>query len=205
MRYSRERKQQTRRRIIESAYRLFTVKGFDGTSIEAIMRECNLTRGGFYAHFTSKSRLYREAIKLAAARDRSAQAHTENALIETMFEEYLSAELTRDGNQNRWAFFATDVANRNPEVRNAYAAAFKSMSDKIVGRMAGRFGCSEDAVLAIAAMMIGTAAVTQTIDDAALKAKLVAACKQIATALIENKNALTPIRFFWEKEAFDYR
>ena len=42
-------------------------------------------------------------------------------------------------------------------------------------------------------------------DDAALKTKLVSACKKVATALIENKNALTPLSFFWERESFEVR
>src|ERR1700704_5841004 len=111
MRYTRERKQQTKRRILESAYRLFTAKGFSGTSIEAIMRECNLTRGGFYAHFGSKSQLYREAIKLAATRDRLSSTPLEKSWIEALFEEYLHADLTHDPGENRWAFFATDAAS----------------------------------------------------------------------------------------------
>ena len=38
MRYSKQRKQDTRRRILVSARTLFTTKGFDATSIDEIMR-----------------------------------------------------------------------------------------------------------------------------------------------------------------------
>ena len=61
MRYARGHKNRTRQRIIDSAARLFASKGFAGTSIDDIMRESGLMRGGFYAHFRSKAVLYREA------------------------------------------------------------------------------------------------------------------------------------------------
>ena len=61
MRYDPQHKRRTRQRILESAARLFTARGFDAVSIEDVMRDCGLTRGGFYAHFASKAALYREA------------------------------------------------------------------------------------------------------------------------------------------------
>jgi TetR/AcrR family transcriptional regulator, transcriptional repressor for nem operon len=207
MRYAKDHKLETRRKILQSAYRLFTAKGFASASIEDIMRACNLTRGGFYAHFSSKSQLYREAMKLTAARKlASPPTANESAWLDAMFKDYLDAESTRDdARRNRWTFFATDVASDDPDVRNAYEIAFKAMSEKITGRMAGQFGSSEDAVLAVLAMIIGAAAIARTLDDAKLKSKLLNACRKTATVLVENKNALAPLSFFWEKEPLDVR
>ena len=61
MRYGREHKARTRARILASAARLFASRGYGGASIDDVMRDCGLTRGGFYAHFRSKAALYREA------------------------------------------------------------------------------------------------------------------------------------------------
>ena len=61
MRYGSEHKSRTRQRILASAAKLFAARGFAGVSIEDLMRDCGLTRGGFYAHFKSKAVLYREA------------------------------------------------------------------------------------------------------------------------------------------------
>lgn len=55
MTYSVGHKGNTRQRILEAANRLFAAKGYDGASIDEIMRECGLTRGGFHAHFCSKN------------------------------------------------------------------------------------------------------------------------------------------------------
>ncbi len=47
MPYSKGHKSRSRQKIVHAAGRLFHAKGFDATSIEAVMRACGLTRGGF--------------------------------------------------------------------------------------------------------------------------------------------------------------
>ncbi|MBT8368778.1 MAG: TetR/AcrR family transcriptional regulator [Deltaproteobacteria bacterium] len=49
---------QTRRNIIEKSLRLFCVKGYYNTSINDILAATNLTKGGFYGHFSSKEALW---------------------------------------------------------------------------------------------------------------------------------------------------
>ena len=55
MPWTTEHKQKSREKILSSAARLFTKKGFDAVSIDDVMRLAGLTRGAFYAHFKSKS------------------------------------------------------------------------------------------------------------------------------------------------------
>jgi TetR/AcrR family transcriptional repressor of nem operon len=62
MRYRPDHKQRTRQRILDGARRQFAANGYAAVSIDEIMRDCGLTRGGFYAHFQSKAALYREAL-----------------------------------------------------------------------------------------------------------------------------------------------
>jgi AcrR family transcriptional regulator len=58
MPYTKEHKEKTRARIVDSARRLFNRHGFTGVSIGHIMVEAGLTRGGFYNHFGTKEKLY---------------------------------------------------------------------------------------------------------------------------------------------------
>ncbi len=58
MRYAHLHKSRTRARILDCARRLFARQGYAGTSIDALMADCGLTRGGFYKHFRSKAELY---------------------------------------------------------------------------------------------------------------------------------------------------
>jgi TetR/AcrR family transcriptional regulator, transcriptional repressor for nem operon len=55
-------KSETRDRILRSARHLFNRRGFAGVSIDEIMADAGLTRGGFYKHFKTKDELYAEAI-----------------------------------------------------------------------------------------------------------------------------------------------
>jgi len=63
MPYSPERKRDTRERILESARRLFNKNGFSEVSIDEVMENAGLTRGGFYRHFRDKDELYAEAVR----------------------------------------------------------------------------------------------------------------------------------------------
>jgi len=63
MPYSPEHKRDTHQKILESARRLFNSRGFSEVSIDEIMDNAGLTRGGFYRHFMNKDELYAEAVR----------------------------------------------------------------------------------------------------------------------------------------------
>jgi TetR/AcrR family transcriptional repressor of nem operon len=58
------RKARTRAEIVEHAARLFRLRGHAGTNIDDIMLAAGLTRGAFYAHFTSKDDLFAEIVRM---------------------------------------------------------------------------------------------------------------------------------------------
>ena len=49
---------QTRERLMQSALRVFSQKGLEGASIDAIAADAGYTKGAFYANFNSKDELY---------------------------------------------------------------------------------------------------------------------------------------------------
>src|SRR5215211_5659517 len=57
MRYSKDHKQATRRRILDAAGRRFKQDGIDGSGVATLMSDAGLTNGAFYAHFESKEDL----------------------------------------------------------------------------------------------------------------------------------------------------
>ena len=190
MRYSKQRKQDTRNRILLSARMLFTTKGFAATSIDEIMRACSLTRGGFYAHFRSKSELYREALGTVDLRAKLRGARTElDAVLDACLGE------TAAGN-SALGFLASDVGSRDPDVRAAYTAALKSLRDKI-RRGAAELPGGEEAILASAAMIVGALAIARTSDDATLNDALLDACRRGAGTLLEHADAIARPTFFW--------
>jgi AcrR family transcriptional regulator len=48
----------TRQEIVETASRLFATLGYETTSIEAVLRECDVSRGALYHHFSCKEALF---------------------------------------------------------------------------------------------------------------------------------------------------
>lgn len=203
MPYATDHKIRTRQRILEGAHRLFSAKGFEATSIEEVMLECDLTRGGFYAHFRSKGQLYQEAMGSAAPWCGSpGPTVEENAdyWLDAMLESCPQPFDAAVDKKSRWAFLATDVASKQPEVRAAYADAFKAMNQRLCQEM-GQSSGNDRSALAAMAMIVGTLAVAMTVDDAALKASLVNACRDHAKKLFEDGGKDDRLSFFWTVEA----
>ncbi len=55
----------TRQNIIDKSLQLFSVKGFFNTSVNDILKETQLTKGGLYAHFKSKEDIWYAAYERA--------------------------------------------------------------------------------------------------------------------------------------------
>lgn len=65
MRKSRIETAETRKRIVETASKVFLEHGIAATGIADIMAAAGLTQGGFYRHFESKEQLVAEASEVA--------------------------------------------------------------------------------------------------------------------------------------------
>src|SRR5258708_7634016 len=63
-----ERAASTRAKIIAVARRLFATRGYDGTSIEAVLEQSQISRGALYHHFENKETLF-EAVLEAVETD----------------------------------------------------------------------------------------------------------------------------------------
>jgi len=188
MRYSKDHKIESRNKILCSALKLFSHKGFDNVSIDEIMTDAGLTRGAFYAHFKTKQALYSEAILYTDPGEKKKISSTidRKSHLKKLVSDYLQADYSDpDVLPCPLAYLVTDVANREPEVRAAYAGSFESLNLKIIHLMSGSdSGINEEKILAITSMMIGSVAISRTIPDAA-KTKLLNACRKVVFRLID--------------------
>lgn len=55
--------QATRRHLIEVATELFADRGYEGTSIEAVLERTRMSRGSLYHHFRGKDRLFEAVVE----------------------------------------------------------------------------------------------------------------------------------------------
>lgn len=62
-----QRSRETRERLIEAAFRLWTTVGIDATTIDDICDEAGVSKGGFYFHFARKEDLLLEIGAAASA------------------------------------------------------------------------------------------------------------------------------------------
>ena len=192
MPYSKAHKQNSRERILNSAIELFSRHGFDQVSIDDLMTHASLTRGAFYAHFSSKSDVYFHAITAAAinafANNDYHQTDTGAAWLRRFVGVYLSVEhVEQKGSPCPLAFMVSDVASKDPKVRQAYTKVFAGFADILNEHMAIESQSKSPTVnlsLAISAMMIGSVAIGRAIADNGLRRQLLQASSEITKQLL---------------------
>lgn len=170
MPYSPEHKQQSRNKILDSAFLLFASKGFDAVSIDDIMENCALTRGTFYAHFSSKGELYSEAIRYGASKSRLIDFIASNdsqKSLSMLFDQYLSLEHVSGKQPCPMAFLATDAAIQNDSAKAAYTDTLKNMISILKSLLEDK-KIAEHKITGIIGMMIGTVAVSRSLTDTKL-------------------------------------
>ena len=189
MPYSAQHKQETRARIVESAHHLFNRRGFADVSIDEIMAEAGLTRGGFYNHFKAKEDLFVETL-LAYAADR--QSENDNIpgcgaeTAKTLVRRYISTAHLEDidGHCPLMAL-PSDVSHAGPEVRAAYRQVLESMVQYFEANLAAENGLStRQRALALSATCVGAMVLARTVDDEGLAHEICEAGSAFACAAI---------------------
>jgi TetR/AcrR family transcriptional repressor of nem operon len=170
-----KRKEETRRRIVETAARLFLEKGVDRVGVDEIMRECGLTHGGFYVYFASKEALISEAC--AAALDEAAHQWedlardmADDARWKAFLKIYLAGDLVSAKNPAcPAAILGADVARRQDTLQTTYIAHLKALIDSIAEDSGSD---RQHAILSFAALVGATSLAAQVGQDKALAAEI---------------------------------
>jgi AcrR family transcriptional regulator len=183
--------EEVRRKIVESARRLFNRSGFENVSVNAIMAEAGLTRGGFYSYFDSKSDLYTEALGCFFT-DPNWKNRWEGVKIDPaspdagpqVVQAYLSRQHLDDvENSCPMVALPGDVARGDERLKTAFETVFKAMV-ALLGRDVRNGAASrEDTAMAIAALCIGGMVVSRSMNDRALIDRLREAATRIALDL----------------------
>jgi len=142
MPYTKEHKEKTRAKIVDSARRLFNRHGFGGVSIDDIMTEAGLTRGGFYNHFGTKEELYAAVVALildgTPARLWSCDQIEPSEAMASFVAAYLS-QTHFDNRENCCSLMAlpSDVARGGEPVKRAYRQVFEHMAGNLEKGLSG--------------------------------------------------------------------
>jgi len=143
MPYTAEHKENTRRRIVQSARRLFNRHGFNGVSIDEIMAEAGLTRGGFYNHFGTKEELYAEVVQqVLTCRDSNDASPASGTRPRSNGGEFIAAYLSQGHFEDRdngcpLMALPSDVARGGEPVRRAYRQVLEYMVEHLQAGVPG--------------------------------------------------------------------
>jgi TetR/AcrR family transcriptional repressor of nem operon len=188
MPYPAGHREQVRKKIVESARRLFNRSGFENVSVNAIMEHAGLTRGGFYSYFESKSDLYAEVLGCFFT-DPNWKNRWKGVDVDLNSSEagpqivraYLSRQHFDDvDNSCPMVALPNDVARSDETVKAAFQNVFKAMV-KLLGRDV-RNPCRppQSTAMAIAALCIGGMVVARSLNDRALSDQLRKAAANMA-------------------------
>ena len=176
MPYPPQHRDATRTRIVRSAQRLFNRHGFQAVSIDQIMAEAELTRGGFYRYFGSKSDLYAEAMDCfftnpeCGNRWEGVQVDPAKGDVgPQIVRAYLSRQHFQDIEDScPMVALPGDVARSGGNAKRAYENALKAMIDHLQTDAARRGGPDRTQALAIAALCIGGMVIARASEDLAV-------------------------------------
>ena len=191
MPYPAGHRAEVKRNIIQSARKLFNRRGFNNVSISQIMQGAELTHGGFYSYFDSKSDLYAEVLGcfFTDPNWKSCWKGVHVDLSSTdvgpqVIRAYLSWQHFENvENSCPMAALPSDVARSDKTVKRAFATVFKAMVDVLQRSLVDKNRPRRARAQAIAALCVGGMVVARAIGDRTIADQLRAACMAIALDL----------------------
>ncbi len=191
MRLTSENKDKIRRRILDGAASLFRQHGYDGVNIDAVMSTAGLTRGAFYAHFKSKSALFRAVIlhkhpiltMLQNRRGTSSEELWQEML--QIFSNYLAPQHLQEVYLGCTLVALTGrVARSSDEIKQAYDLAWNAVVDEMQRGQGDIDRAQTEIALVVAVGALNIAAATADKDQ---QARILTKTHKTFQALIGSK------------------
>jgi len=173
--HSQAQKKANHDKIVAIASRRMRERGLVGVSVAEIMAEAGLTHGGFYAHFSSRDELVREALAFAFAeserRGKKAAEKAGGDPFTAWVESYLSPA-HRDDVARGCA-----LAALTPEVSRSDSETRAVLTEDLKRRLGARGRKSEAAMLAALSTAVGALMLARAVDDEELSRAILDAAK----------------------------
>jgi TetR/AcrR family transcriptional repressor of nem operon len=188
MPYPAGHRNEIRKKIVQSARRLFNQHGFDGASLKDIMAGAGRTHGGFYSYFESKSDLYVEVLGCFFT-DPEWKSCWEGVEVDLSSRDvgpqvvraYLSRQHFEDvENSCPMTALPTDVARSSVTTKRAFETVFRAMVSVLERSTAGIGGPRREQAQAIAALCVGGMVVARAMADRDYADELLDACMGVA-------------------------
>ena len=162
MRLTKEKADQNRRLIVETASQMFRLHGLESVAVADVMKESGFTHGGFYNHFKSKEELAVEAVSSAfenAAKNLSeeiASGSDPQKALTSVLARYLSAA-HRDTCTGGCpaAALPVDAARSGKDVQTAFADGVERYLDVLSAQLGGDKREARQRAIALLASLVG--------------------------------------------------
>ena len=180
-----------RKKIVESARRLFNRYGFDAVSIAELMEGAGLTHGGFYSYFRNKSALYSEVLGCFFTdpewRNCWEGVHVDLSSSDVgpqVVRAYLSHQHFEDVEHScPMVALPGDVARSGLSTKRMFETVFKAMVRVLERSVADKQAPRRKRAQAIAALCVGGMVVARSMADRRRADELREACMAIALEL----------------------
>jgi TetR/AcrR family transcriptional repressor of nem operon len=180
-----------RKRIIDSARRLFNRHGFESVSLKQIMAGAGLTHGVFYSYFGSKTDLYTEVLGCFFTdpewKNCWEGVHVDLSSTDVgpqVVRAYLSRQHFEDvENSCPMVALPTDVSRSGVSAKRAFETVFKAMVSVLERSLTRKARRRHRTAQTIAALSIGGMVVARSMVDRSLADELRMACTSVALEL----------------------
>ena len=173
MRYRTDRKEDSRRQIVEPASERLRRDGIAGVGLRTIMTDAGLTHGAFYAHFKSRTELVAEALRFALHQTRerlervAAKAEPGDRLRAFVTFYLRQDHRTRPGTGCATAALAPEIARLDPSIQRIFAEGLTALAASVAGLLP-QGGTPEERLsrgFAILAGLMGTLQLARALPD----------------------------------------
>lgn len=191
MPYPAGHRKEMRKKIIDSARKLFNRYGFDNVSLKQIMSGAGLTHGGFYSYFGSKSDLYAEVLGCFFT-DPEWKSCWEGVHVDLsstdvgpqVVKAYLSRQHYEDiENSCPMVAIPSDVARSGESAKLAFETVFRAMVSVLERSLVDKNRPRRVRARAIAALCVGGMVVARSMVTRDLADELRGSCMAMALRL----------------------
>lgn len=176
MRYGKDHKEETHKRVVEAAARRFRKDGIESTGVVDLMADAGLTHGGFYAHFSSKETLVKEALAAASMKSRThLQGQIDEARaegrdpLEAIVRSYLTAtHRDRPDRGCSVAALGSEIARHPRKTREAFTEGLEKTMGIIASALPETVPNRQERAYAIFSTLIGALQLSRAISDSTM-------------------------------------
>jgi TetR/AcrR family transcriptional regulator, transcriptional repressor for nem operon len=172
VRLTKEKAEQNRRLIVDTASRLFRRRGIENVAVADLMKESGFTHGGFYNHFKSKEELVTEVLACSFKNgakylsEKIAAASDPQKGLTSSLSEYLSPAHrdARNGGCPASAF-PVDSARNGEEVQSAFAEGVEAYLEIFAAQIGGDKKEARQQAIALLSGMVGAMLLSRAVKN----------------------------------------